>query len=73
MSRLTATHRSREILFPAAFNARKITLKVSCDQLANIIAPDVSSIKTITRQDQWNSDALDIYDWIGMASIKAQR
>jgi hypothetical protein len=30
-------------------------------------------IKNISNEFQWRLDAVEIYDWIGLASIQAQR
>jgi hypothetical protein len=39
----------------------------------NILIPDLNMIKNISIEFQWRLDAVEIYDWIGLASIQAQR
>ena len=33
----------------------------------------INKIKNISNEFQWRLDAVEIYDWIGMVSIQAQR
>jgi hypothetical protein len=48
----------------------KFDFSNTCD---NILIPDLNMIKNISNEFQWRLDAVEIYDWIGLASIQAQR
>ncbi|CAG8499154.1 10958_t:CDS:2 [Acaulospora colombiana] len=64
---------SQEINFPPTFNAKRLTVDQGLEILSDISIPEMDSIKNMTREDRWRSDAVEIYDWIGLASLKAQR
>ncbi|CAG8443951.1 10866_t:CDS:10 [Ambispora leptoticha] len=68
-----ADKKYREINFPSAIKTQKIFLNESLSRIENILTPDLNSIKLTTNKEEWISNAIEIYDWIGMASIKAQR
>ncbi|CAG8467025.1 8972_t:CDS:10 [Ambispora gerdemannii] len=68
-----ADRKSREITFPGTIKTQKILLNESLSRLENILTPDLDSIKPTTHKETWTSDAIEIYDWIGMISINAQR
>ncbi|CAG8524033.1 10181_t:CDS:10 [Funneliformis mosseae] len=63
-----------EIDFPSSFNAKKLLGKFDFNPIhKGILIPDLSIIKNISNESQWRLDAVEIYDWIGMNSIQAQR
>ncbi|CAG8500596.1 6834_t:CDS:2 [Funneliformis caledonium] len=63
-----------EIDFPSSFNAKKLLGKFDFNPIhEGILIPDLSIIKNISNESQWRLDAVEIYDWIGMNSIQAQR
>ncbi|CAG8518915.1 10793_t:CDS:2 [Racocetra fulgida] len=64
---------TQKITFPPTFNAKKLTVELKFEKLNNIIFPDMEAIKTASNEDQWRSDIVEIYDWFGMASLRAQR
>ncbi|PKY14508.1 hypothetical protein RhiirB3_426515 [Rhizophagus irregularis] len=70
----SGTKKSSEIDFPSLFNAEKILGKFDVNNtFDNILIPDLNMIKNISNEFQWRLDAVEIYDWIGLASIQAQR
>ncbi|CAG8656903.1 3963_t:CDS:2 [Acaulospora morrowiae] len=64
---------SQEINFPSTFNAKKLMVDQKIETLNDIITPEVDIIKDTTQEKQWRSDVVEIYDWIGLVSLKAQR
>ncbi|RIA99709.1 ribonuclease P 40kDa subunit-domain-containing protein [Glomus cerebriforme] len=68
------TKQSSEIDFPSSFNAKKILGKFDFNNIFDhILIPDLKIIKNISNESQWRLDAIEIYDWIGLVSIQAQR
>ncbi|CAG8733669.1 9244_t:CDS:2, partial [Cetraspora pellucida] len=68
----SATQETQKITFPPTFNAKKFTVELKFEKLNNIIFPDMKAIKTASNEDQWRSDIVEVYDWFGMASLRAQ-
>lgn len=78
------SHESKEMNFPPAFNARKLKIEQNSIILNDILIPEISDIiKTSNNsndndnnnkdENQWKSDAIEIYDWFGLVSHKSQR
>ncbi|CAG8655713.1 6716_t:CDS:2, partial [Scutellospora calospora] len=67
-----ATQETQKITFPPTFNAKEFTIEMEFEKLNNINFPDMEIIKTISQESKWKSDAIEIYDWIGMASLRTQ-
>jgi len=70
---LAATGATEEIEFPNDVEPLKIPLERAVHELRSISIPDISRIKVISTEDGWRNEALDIYEWLGLASLRAKR
>lgn len=70
---LTATGATEEIEFPDDVKPLKIPVERAINELRSISIPDLSGIKVISTEDGWKNEALDIYEWLGLASLRAKR
>jgi ribonuclease P/MRP protein subunit RPP40 len=71
---LLGSLRPQEMQFPMEFNATKLFSRCNIHMAGDVIIPDVDVIKAVhDGSKQWQLDASEVYDWIGMASLNAQR
>ncbi|CAG8450839.1 5261_t:CDS:2 [Paraglomus occultum] len=66
------TNKPSEMKFPSVFQFQKFTVQPSLQSTSHILIPDISLIKNPTN-DYWKYRAIEVYDWIGMASLQADR
>ena len=58
--------------FPSVFKSQKLIVQPSLQSMSHILIPDVSLVKNPT-DGYWKYRAIEVYDWIGMASLQADR
>ncbi|RUS21509.1 hypothetical protein BC937DRAFT_92478, partial [Endogone sp. FLAS-F59071] len=68
-----STGATEEIEFPDDVKPLKIPVEKAIHELRSISIPDLSGIKVISAEDRWRNEALDIYEWLGLASLRAKR
>ncbi|RUS32975.1 ribonuclease P 40kDa subunit-domain-containing protein [Jimgerdemannia flammicorona] len=69
----SSTGVTEEIEFPGEVEPSKIPLKRTLHESRGILIPDLNGIKTISTEDEWKQEALDFYEWLGLASLRARR
>ncbi|RHZ56987.1 hypothetical protein Glove_395g26 [Diversispora epigaea] len=77
------SHESKEMKFPSTFNAKKLNVEQNSFLLNDILIPEISEMIKMNNnnnnndnkkeENKWKSDAIEIYDWLGLVSLKSQR